>query len=504
MSNISTLLQQILTAVYGREVRQSIHDAIQQCYSDVGDPTLNEAAFKKAVQDKIDDGSIAALTLGEDSIETKFIKDKAVTLEKIADDVIAKINESAAKIEEFKKYFGIGLLISDKTDYKVFYGATAKIGIKLGYPIGNSTTVYVSTTDNTLSVDKSSLNFTSENYDTYQYLTVTSLTDSDSDSVSEIELVVVIPESGYKNTKSVMINLTVPKYTTTNLIADYSGLFNNGSNVEHSNSVTSWKDLSGNGYDIDLTANGIVTLNDAASYVPVPDPSNRFKWENDRLIYNRTGQFQAIDIDDITLNEGFTMNFVGCAYQINGYISALLVISDANLSDGNMYTSWARLPSNGYTVQGMAGFGGNALHFPLPDITATELMITYTEDIESNYVLYINGEEYSSGKNGNNFALAPVYIIRQLGFFNNISGKICHMSVYDKILTPEEVKESFAYFDKLYGLSNISSIDFTVAPSNTLLPYTSIPISTSVEPLSKKESTVISYKESSSNVEVEQ
>ena len=94
MSSISTLLQQILTAVYGREVRQSIHDAIEQCYSDVGDPILNEAAFNKAVQAKIDDGSIAALTLGEGSIETKFIKDKAVTLEKIADDVIAKINSS--------------------------------------------------------------------------------------------------------------------------------------------------------------------------------------------------------------------------------------------------------------------------------------------------------------------------------------------------------------------------------------------------------------------------
>lgn len=503
MSSISTLLQQILTAVYGREVRQSIHDAIEQCYSDVGDPTLNEAAFKKAVQAKIDDGSIAALTLGEGSIETKFIKDKAVTLEKIADDVIAKINESAAKIEEFKKYFGIGLLISDKTDYKVFYGATAKIGIKLGYPIGNSTTVYVSTTDNAISVDKASLNFTSENYDTYQYITVTSLTDSDSDSVSEIELVVVIPESGYKNTKSVMINISVPKYTKTNLIADYSGLFNNGANAEHSNSATSWKDLSGNGYDIDLTVNGAVALNDGASYVPIPDPSNRFKWEADRLIYNRTGQFQVIDVTDVPLDTGFTMNFVGCAYQINGYLSAMAVINSANLSDGNMYTSWARLPSHGYTLQGMAGFGGDALRFSLPDIKATELMITYTEDISSNYVIYINGEVYSSGKNGKNFGKPTDYTIRQLGFFYNISGKICHMSVYNKILSPEEVKESFAYFDKLYGLSNVSSIDFTVTPSNSLLPYTSIPISTSVEPLSKKTSTVISYKASSSNVEVE-
>lgn len=35
MSKISDLLAQILSAVYGRDVRQSIHDSIAQCYSDV-------------------------------------------------------------------------------------------------------------------------------------------------------------------------------------------------------------------------------------------------------------------------------------------------------------------------------------------------------------------------------------------------------------------------------------------------------------------------------------
>lgn len=82
MSNISTLLQQILTAVYGREVRQSIHDAIEQCYSDVGDPTLNEDAFKKAVQSKIDDGSIAAITIGDNSIKEDNIANGSVSPKK--------------------------------------------------------------------------------------------------------------------------------------------------------------------------------------------------------------------------------------------------------------------------------------------------------------------------------------------------------------------------------------------------------------------------------------
>lgn len=35
MSRIYNLLQQILSAVYGKDVRQSIHDAIEQCYLDV-------------------------------------------------------------------------------------------------------------------------------------------------------------------------------------------------------------------------------------------------------------------------------------------------------------------------------------------------------------------------------------------------------------------------------------------------------------------------------------
>lgn len=35
MSNINALLTKILSAVYGKDVRGSIHDAIKECYSDV-------------------------------------------------------------------------------------------------------------------------------------------------------------------------------------------------------------------------------------------------------------------------------------------------------------------------------------------------------------------------------------------------------------------------------------------------------------------------------------
>lgn len=49
MSKISTLLDSILAAVYGKDVRQSIHDAIEQCYADVSDgKTLSEEASENA------------------------------------------------------------------------------------------------------------------------------------------------------------------------------------------------------------------------------------------------------------------------------------------------------------------------------------------------------------------------------------------------------------------------------------------------------------------------
>lgn len=34
MVDIQNLLQQLLSAVYGKDVRQAIHDAIHQCYAD--------------------------------------------------------------------------------------------------------------------------------------------------------------------------------------------------------------------------------------------------------------------------------------------------------------------------------------------------------------------------------------------------------------------------------------------------------------------------------------
>ena len=61
MSSIQTYLNNIINAVYGEDVRSSIKNAIQQCYSDVGSPTLNRAAFETAIQTKLDDGTVSSM-----------------------------------------------------------------------------------------------------------------------------------------------------------------------------------------------------------------------------------------------------------------------------------------------------------------------------------------------------------------------------------------------------------------------------------------------------------
>lgn len=51
MSRIQILLQQIQTAVYGKDVRQSIHDSIEQCYTDVTSAkTLADDSITQMIQ----------------------------------------------------------------------------------------------------------------------------------------------------------------------------------------------------------------------------------------------------------------------------------------------------------------------------------------------------------------------------------------------------------------------------------------------------------------------
>jgi lysophospholipase L1-like esterase len=82
MSAISTILTRlantvalIRSAIYAIDVRDDIADAIEkcgeaieQCYSDVSNPTLQTEALEAALQEKIDQGEMAALTIGDHTI----------------------------------------------------------------------------------------------------------------------------------------------------------------------------------------------------------------------------------------------------------------------------------------------------------------------------------------------------------------------------------------------------------------------------------------------------
>ena len=78
MTDISTLLNQILEAKYGEQVRQSIHDSIEQCYEDVNNPSLREEGFYNAVQQAIEDGTLDSLAIEDGSITASKIAEGAV------------------------------------------------------------------------------------------------------------------------------------------------------------------------------------------------------------------------------------------------------------------------------------------------------------------------------------------------------------------------------------------------------------------------------------------
>lgn len=61
MANIYELLEQINSAIYGEDVRESIHDAIEQCYEDAtGNPNS-----LSAIIEKLFNGSISKIGIGD-------------------------------------------------------------------------------------------------------------------------------------------------------------------------------------------------------------------------------------------------------------------------------------------------------------------------------------------------------------------------------------------------------------------------------------------------------
>lgn len=107
MSTISTLIAQarafvttLRSSIWAIDVRDGIADSIQklseaieQCYSDVSNPTLQTEALEAALQNKIDEGEMAALTIG----------DHTITAAKLAQGVIDNTLATSGAAADAKK-----------------------------------------------------------------------------------------------------------------------------------------------------------------------------------------------------------------------------------------------------------------------------------------------------------------------------------------------------------------------------------------------------------------
>lgn len=124
-SKIEQFLNKILSNRYGKDVRQAIHDGIKQCYEDVTNPELNIEAFETAVQNKIDSGELAALTLADKSVTSEKLADGSITQEKLAPDIEIGVKDGEVTEEKIAKW----AVTMEKTDFcrkinNAYYDAT--------------------------------------------------------------------------------------------------------------------------------------------------------------------------------------------------------------------------------------------------------------------------------------------------------------------------------------------------------------------------------------------
>ena len=132
MSKISEALKTIADPanIYGKDIRKAIHDGIEACYDDVTSPALNSEAFKAAVQSKIDDGSIAAMTIREKSLTGDKLADETITKDKLGEDVQAEfssLKEDKASINQLS----LGIY-TDGLMYIFVNGEPIGLGIEVG------------------------------------------------------------------------------------------------------------------------------------------------------------------------------------------------------------------------------------------------------------------------------------------------------------------------------------------------------------------------------------
>lgn len=105
-SKIEQFLNKILSSRYGKDVRQAIHDGIKQCYSDVTNPDLNTEAFETAVQNKIDSGALAAMTIADGSITKEKLDPDLIDPSLTIEGYVADSGATGKRLRSIEKMFG--------------------------------------------------------------------------------------------------------------------------------------------------------------------------------------------------------------------------------------------------------------------------------------------------------------------------------------------------------------------------------------------------------------
>ena len=129
MSTISTLIAQarafvttLRSSIWAIDVRDGIGDAIQklseaieQCYSDVSNPTLQTEALEAALQNKIDEGEMAALTIGDHTITTAKLAQGVIDNTLATSGAAADAAETGRQFGNIKADLGVQTGIFGKT-----------------------------------------------------------------------------------------------------------------------------------------------------------------------------------------------------------------------------------------------------------------------------------------------------------------------------------------------------------------------------------------------------
>ena len=183
--------------------------------------------------------------LAEVGSQIKDIENELKTLKLVAGDnntiklmlgdlELSSLTISGGTVEEAV----YGNLVFDKSFVKIAENGTAQIGIKLDTEPTQDQTITISEDSDAISVDKTSLTFTSDNYDTYQYITVTvsSIDESETANIKFINSDELLTESNVSiyavaEGSEYSVDTTFPEGAYTLTASDFSDNTTNGDYV---------------------------------------------------------------------------------------------------------------------------------------------------------------------------------------------------------------------------------------------------------------------------------